>query len=157
VITCTGLDPITIKVIGRTAAYIDVASECTPLEPIEKTMMQFAEKVGGTIASYHVAPGDRQRDELGFYDVVIEWDCPPTTKHSPTDLAKLFDESLAQAFGYYQDERHVTHTIREPHLRVLPQGTFYARAAKHNKLGGQHKVPKVVNNRSIIDDLLSRI
>jgi hypothetical protein len=44
-----------------------------------------------------------------------------------------------------------------PIVHAAPTGTFYAWMKTKNKLGGQHKVPKVANDRKNIDEVLDII
>lgn len=57
VIEFTGTEPYTIKITGRTKYYIDVAGECTPLEPINEALRDAATQTKGIIKEYTVGPG----------------------------------------------------------------------------------------------------
>jgi hypothetical protein len=64
---------------------------------------------------------------------------------------------LGKINNYYYDERHDTKVIGMPIVHAVPQWTFYEWLKSKNKLGGQHKVPKLANDRKILDDILSQI
>ncbi len=46
-------------------------------------------------------------------------------------------------------------TLRFPKIRILPRGTFEKWLKSKNKLGGQHKVPRLSNERKYVDEIIS--
>ncbi|MEY3573818.1 MAG: hypothetical protein RLZZ617_416, partial [Bacteroidota bacterium] len=47
--------------------------------------------------------------------------------------------------------------LLEPEILPLPEGTFYQWLASRNKLGGQHKIPRLANHRDLADALLALV
>ncbi len=45
--------------------------------------------------------------------------------------------------------------LAEPLLRKVPNQTFYEWLKSKNKLGGQNKVPRLSNNRDLINEVLT--
>ncbi len=153
VIEFTGLEPHTIKVTGRTKYYIDVASECTPLQPIEESLLQAASQFWGEIDTYTVAPGVMKKANDGHYEVAIEWKKKPTCTEK--EFASLFDRLLCQKHPLYSDERHDTKMLLEPKVHFVPENTFHHWLEKKGKLWWQHKLPKVSTNREIMEEIVS--
>lgn len=73
------------------------------------------------------------------------------------DFARVLDKELCNINSYYFDERYDTKVLGEPVVHCVRQGTFYEWMKSKNKLGGQHKVPKVSNERKNIDEILTII
>ena len=44
--------------------------------------------------------------------------------------------------------------LRRPLVHVASEGTFYNWMKSRGKLGGQHKVPRLANDRVYVDDIL---
>ncbi len=44
--------------------------------------------------------------------------------------------------------------LRRPTVHVAPQGTFYNWLKQRGKLGGQHKVPRLANERKYVEEIL---
>lgn len=72
-------------------------------------------------------------------------------------FAKTLDQELAAINPFYADERYDTKVLGFPIVHSVPTGTFYAWLKSKNKLGGQHKVSKVSNERKNIEEILSMI
>ena len=76
------------------------------------------------------------------------------TPRDEDEFARVLDKELCNINSYYFDERYDTKVLGEPVVHCVRQGTFYTRLKNNNKLGGQHKVPKVSNERNNIDEIL---
>jgi len=71
------------------------------------------------------------------------------------DFIKAFDTALMSLNSDYEAKRSSDLTIREPIIRMVPAGTFYEWLRSKGKLGGQHKIPRLSNNRVLIDEINS--
>jgi hypothetical protein len=45
----------------------------------------------------------------------------------------------------------------EPKVNIVPKNTFYRWLESNNKLGGQHKIPRLSNNRDFVKELIKLI
>ncbi len=153
VIVFTKLKPRKIKITGRTKYCIDMIGERMSLSYIEKAMLETCKKTGAIIAEYTVWPHVYAwwKDRRGAHERVIEFVKKPSVMKS---FAELLDQELWIINPLYADERHKTKVLGAPIIHMAPAGTFYKRFKKKNKLGGQYKVPKVMNDRNVLDDLL---
>ena len=66
----------------------------------------------------------------------------------------IFDEALKSLNSDYEAKRYNNITLDAPEIIVARQGLFYDWLAAKNKLGGQHKVPRLSNNRDNIEEML---
>lgn len=151
VIEFTGTEPHTLKITGRTKYHIDVAGECTPLQPIDEAVRETAAHFHGDIKEYTVWPGKMQSASWWFYDLYMERIEKPSCTEQ--EFSEQFDKLLCEKWTYYYDERFDTHMLQTAAVHFLPEWSFYQRLETRGKLGGQHKIPKISNNRDIIDQI----
>ena len=148
----TTLKPWRIKISGRTKYYIDVVGECVTSDYTDRALLEACKKTDTIATNYMLAPITYSGWSIrGAYERVIEFTKTPKDDH---EFAKVLDQELCNINSYYFDERYDTKVLGEPVVHCVKQGTFYDRMKSKNKLGGQHKVPKVSNDRKNIDELL---
>ncbi len=151
----TTLKPWRIKVSGRTKYYIDVVGECVTSDYTDKALLEACKQTDTIATDYMLAPITYSGGSIrGAYERVIEFTKAPKDDH---EFAKILDKELCNINSYYFDERYDTKVLGEPVIHCVKQGTFYERLKTKNKLGGQHKVPKVSNDRKNIDEILAII
>ncbi len=155
VVKFTNLKPRRIKVAGRTKYFIDMIGERLSLEHIEKALLQTSKATDVIVTDYTVWPLVFEWWKVrGCHERIIEFVKIPK---DPEQFAKVLDQELGKANSYYFDERQDTKVLGFPKVHCVKQGTFYERLKTKNKLGGQHKVPKVSNDRKNIDEILDMI
>ena len=150
-ITFTSLDPYRIKITGRTAHFINAFGEELIIDNAEKALAEACQKSGAVIRDYTGAPVYISGKESGAHEWLIEFSCPPVDEY---DFSVLFDEALKKQNSDYEAKRYKDKILRMPIIRNMPEGTFYRWMKSREKLGGQHKVPRLANNRNYIDDIL---
>jgi hypothetical protein len=149
----TTLDPWRIKVSGRTKYYIDVVGECVTSDYTDKALLEACKHTDTIATDYMLAPITYSGGSIrGAYERVIEFTKAPKDDQ---EFAKVLDKQLCNINSYYFDERYDTKVLGEPLVHCVKQGTFYTWMKSKNKLGGQHKVPKVSNERKNIDEILA--
>ena len=87
----------------------------------------------------------------GAHEWLIEFD------RQPEDLSffiSALDTALKSLNSDYEAKRYHNLMLEEPIVRVLPSGTFYKWLKMKGKLGGQHKVPRLSNDRKYVDEIL---
>lgn len=150
-ITFTSTHPYRIKITGRTAHFINAFGEELIIDNAEKALADVCHQTGAVIREYTGAPVYFSGNETGAHEWLIEFDTPPQDLH---DFTVLFDEALKTQNSDYEAKRYKDKILRLPIIRNLPAGTFYNWMKSREKLGGQHKVPRLANNRQYIDDIL---
>lgn len=145
------LEPYRIVVSGRVKHFTSAFGEHVIAEEVEKAISYAIQKTNAEVAEFHLAPQvSPQEDELPFHEWFIEF------KSSPSDLTKfatILDEKMCELNSYYQDL--ISGKILQPlKLKVLPKGTFNAYMKSKGKLGGQNKLPRLANDRSLADELV---
>jgi hypothetical protein len=66
----------------------------------------------------------------------------------------LLDETLRRVNSDYDAKRFKDMALRRPQVRVVAQNTFFNWMKEKGKIGGQHKVPRLANNREYVDSIL---
>jgi len=67
----------------------------------------------------------------------------------------LFDNALKALNSDYEAKRYNNITLNKPIIVVARKNLFYNWLKKYNKLGGQHKIPRLSNTRSYLEQLLN--
>jgi hypothetical protein len=66
----------------------------------------------------------------------------------------VMDKTLQSINSDYEAKRHKDIALRMPVVHVLPNGTFCEWLKSKGKLGGQHKVPRLNNERHYVEEIL---
>ena len=77
-------------------------------------------------------------------------------KNNPKNIEKfnfLLDKELKNQNSDYEAKRYKNLTLDIPKINIAKKGLFYEWLRKKNKLGGQHKIPRLSNKRNFLEDL----
>jgi hypothetical protein len=149
----TCIDPYRIVVTGRTKHFINVFGEELIIENTDKALKIVAKKIACEVRDYTVAPIFMKGKEKGAHEWLIEF------KKPPKDLCyfiELLDNALKALNSDYEAKRYNNTTLNIPKVRVARAGLFHDWLKTKNKLGGQHKIPRLSNSRLFIEALLRR-
>ncbi|MEN8775503.1 MAG: GH3 auxin-responsive promoter family protein [Polaribacter sp.] len=147
----TSLDPYRIKITGRTKHYINVFGEELNIENVEDALKMACEKTSATISDYTVGPIFMSGKEKGSHEWIIEFNNKPDSMGYFTEV---LDNALKSINSDYEAKRYLNITLMPPKVHQAKQGLFYSWLKKKNKLGGQHKVPRLSNTRDFLEELL---
>ena len=146
------INPYRIKVSGRTKHHINVFGEELIIENAEDALKKVCRKTQSEIKDYTAAPIFMEGKEKGAHEWLIEFKTPPKDINY---FSELFDNALKSLNSDYEAKRYNNMTLNKPKINVARENLFYDWLKKNNKLGGQHKVPRLSNTRQYIDELLS--
>ncbi|MDC0096719.1 GH3 auxin-responsive promoter family protein [bacterium] len=147
----TSISPFRIKVTGRTKHHINVFGEELIIENAEMALKQASKHTQCEIMDYTAAPIFMEGREKGAHEWIIEFKTPPKDLSLFT---KSLDSALMDVNSDYQAKRYNNITLNMPKVHVARQRLFYDWLKQKNKLGGQHKVPRLSNKRDFIEELL---
>lgn len=145
----TSVKPYRIQVTGRTQNYINVVGEELMVDNAEKALAKACEKTRATIRDYTAAPlylEDNIRHEW-----LIEFVTAPDNFEY---FSRLFDETLKSLNSDYEAKRYHDLVLKPPLMKAVEKGSFYHWMKRNDKLGGQHKVPRLLNHRKMLEDIL---
>ncbi|WP_055443718.1 GH3 auxin-responsive promoter family protein [Lacinutrix himadriensis] len=147
----TSTKPYRIKVSGRTKHHINVFGEELIIENAEDALKTVCKKTKAEIVDYTAAPVFMQGREKGAHEWLIEFKTPPKDIHM---FNELFDNALKALNSDYEAKRYNNLTLNKPTVHVAREKLFYDWLKQNNKLGGQHKIPRLSNTRDYIEELL---
>ena len=147
----TSLSPYRIQITGRTKHFINAFGEELIIDNAEKGLDKACHETGAIIRDYTAGPIYFQGNEAGGHEWIIEFEKHPDDIERFTDV---MDETLREVNSDYDAKRFKDMALRRPLIHVAPEGTFYLWMKNRGKLGGQHKVPRLANERIYLDDIL---
>jgi hypothetical protein len=104
------------------------------------------------VSDYTAAPVYFSQNNNGAHEWLIEFEKAP---NNITAFTYELDNALKDVNSDYEAKRHKDIALRLPIVHVLPVGTFNEWLKSKGKLGGQHKVPRLSNDRIILEEVLS--
>jgi len=147
----TSINPYRIKVSGRTRHHINVFGEELIIENAENALKKVCKKTKSEIIDYTAAPIFMEGKKKGGHEWLIEFKTPPKDINY---FNELFDNALKALNSDYEAKRYNNITLNKPTINIAREQLFYDWLKQNNKLGGQHKVPRLSNSRQYIDELL---
>jgi len=153
-ITFTSLSPHRIRITGRTAHFINAFGEELIIDNAENAMVEACQRSGAVVREYTAAPIYFDHKNSGAHEWLIEFE------KAPEDIqyfSYLLDEALKRQNSDYEAKRYKDKILAAPVIRVLPENTFYNWMKSKEKLGGQHKVPRLANDRRYVEEVLSHV
>jgi hypothetical protein len=146
----TSLSPYRIRVSGRTKHYINVFGEELMVENTDMALAKTCSVLHCEVKDYTVAPIFMKGKEKGAHEWMIEF------KKQPEDIVlfqKTLDEHLQTVNSDYEAKRYNNMTLNELVLNVARENLFYDWLKENDKLGGQHKIPRLSNERDYLEQL----
>ena len=150
----TSLNPYKIKVSGRIKHYINAFGEEVIVDNSDHAIAVACAKTNLIVNDYTAAPVYFSDGGNGTHEWLIEFENNPTS----IELFTIeLDNALKNCNSDYEAKRHKNIALRMPIVRPLPKGTFTRWLKSIGKLGGQHKVPRLSNERDIVEQILQLI
>ncbi|MDP5157283.1 MAG: GH3 auxin-responsive promoter family protein [Flaviramulus sp.] len=147
----TSLSPYRIKISGRTKHHINVFGEELIIENAEEALKKVCKRTKAEIKDFTAAPVFMEGKEKGAHEWLIEF------KKLPKDIDyfnELFDNALKALNSDYEAKRYNNLTLNKPKINIARENLFYDWLKLNNKLGGQHKIPRLSNSRKYLEELL---
>lgn len=148
----TSLYPHKFVISGRTKHYINAFGEELMVDNADKGIQMACKETGATVKGYTAAPLFLLDKAKGRHQWLIEFEQTPD---SLQQFATILDRSLQSLNSDYEAKRYKEISLQP--LEVIPAraGIFYDWLKMKGKLGGQHKIPPLSNNRTMIEELLT--
>lgn len=147
----TCLHPYRIQITGRTKHFINVFGEELIIENTEKALQVACKKSGAEIFDYTVAPIFMVGKDNGSHEWMIEFKQEPECRKA---FSEYLDLALQEVNSDYEAKRYKNLTLSFPRINFSREGLFYDWLKSKGKLGGQHKIPRLSNNRGLMEELL---
>lgn len=150
-ISFTSLYPFKIKVTGRLKHFINAFGEELIVDNSDQAISKASAKTGAVVKDYTAAPVYFTDTTNGAHEWLIEFE------KEPEDLKKFIvalDASLKSLNSDYEAKRYKNIAMKMPLVHPGPKGLFNEWLHQKGKMGGQHKVPRLSNDRKYMDELL---
>lgn len=149
-------DPPRIVITGRTSYSLSAFGEHLIGEEVEKAIAAAAAAIGVGVADYAMgALFPARSDEAGRHLVIVEFSGGIPEQPALARFAETLDRTLAELNEDYAVHRANDFGMRGPRIHPCPAGTFPAWMKRRGKLGGQNKVPRIITDAALFDDLKS--
>lgn len=148
----TQLNPFRIKVSGRIKHFINAFGEEVIVDNTDRAIAEASNRTQAVVSDYTAAPVYFSGDGNGAHEWIIEFERAPD---SLSEFAEVLDRTLQQVNSDYEAKRHKSIALRAPQVHPARPGLFTDWLRRRGKLGGQHKVPRLSNDRALIEELLS--
>ncbi len=148
----TSLQPYKIKVTGRLKHYINAFGEEIIVDNSDNAIAVAAEKTGAIVTDYTAAPVFFSDNNNGAHEWLIEFDKEPENLNKFT---MELDNALKSLNSDYEAKRYKNIALGLPLVHAVEKGTFTKWLQSKGKLGGQHKVPRLSNERTLLEEILS--
>ena len=148
----TSLNPYRIRVTGRTKHHINVFGEELMVENTDLALAKTCAATQTEVVDYTVAPIFMKDQSKGAHEWMIEF------KNPPQDLdvfAVLWDQNIQALNSDYEAKRHLNMTLNPLKIKVARKNLFYDWLKENDKLGGQHKIPRLSNERKYLEQLIA--
>jgi hypothetical protein len=150
VVQFTSLNPFRIRIIGRTKNFINAFGEELIVDNAEKAIDKACRETNATVLEFTAAPVYPDGVSSGAHEWLIEFDVQPANMHT---FVSVLDKTLQALNSDYEAKRFKNLILGAPVISNVPKGTFYKWMKMKGKLGGQHKVPRLFNDRTYVDEI----
>ncbi len=143
--------PFRIQVSGRTKHFINAFGEELIVDNADVAIRDACLASDAVVRDYTAAPIYMTGTETGAHEWLIEFE------KEPEDFAlfcKELDASLRKINSDYDAKRAFDLSLRAPIVQSVPRDTFLTWLKQKGKVGGQHKVPRLSNDRKILEEVL---
>jgi hypothetical protein len=144
------VQPYRLVVTGRIKHFISAFGEHVIGEEVEQALMKTAGEEHVHITEFTVAPKVDDSNGKSYHEWFIEFENKP---YDMKDFIAKLDAQMRAKNIYYDDL--ISGNILEP-LKIIPvrKNGFIDYMKSIGKLGGQNKVPRLSNDRTIADELM---
>ena len=147
----TSTNPYKFVISGRTKSFINAFGEELVVDNAEQGLHYACQKCGAVVSEYTAAPVFMDAQAKCRHQWLVE------VEKEPADMqlfAQVLDRKLQELNSDYEAKRFKDITLQPLQLIVARQGLFTDWLRLQGKLGGQHKVPRLSNERKIMEQLL---
>ena len=148
----TQTNPYKFIISGRTKSFINAFGEELVVDNAEQGLARACAATGAEVLEYTAAPVFMDAEGHCRHQWLVEFAKEPADKAA---FAQMLDKALQDINSDYEAKRFKNITLQPLELITARSGLFNDWLKSHGKLGGQHKVPRLSNDRKIIDELLA--
>lgn len=148
----TSKNPYRIKVSGRTKSFINAFGEELMVDNADQALKVACAETKAIIKDYTAAPYYFENGNKAFHQWLIEFDKNP---EDVNHFAEILDSALKNLNSDYEAKRNNDLALSILQITIAQEDTFINWLKNKGKLGGQNKIPRLCNDRKIIEELLA--
>lgn len=146
----TSLLPFRFRITGRTKSFINVFGEEVIVENAEKALANACIQTNSAIQEFTAGPVYLEEGKKGKHEWLIEFSTLPQDLNH---FAEILDTELRKLNSDYDAKRYKSLLLENLSVKSIELGTFDAWLKSKGKLGGQHKIPRLSNDRKILEEI----
>jgi hypothetical protein len=146
--------PFRFRITGRTRSFINAFGEEVIVDNTDRAIAEACARTNALIREYTAAPVYMQGIDKGRHEWIIEFVQEPDDRRR---FELVLDETLRSINSDYDAKRTNDMALAFPLIHTVQPGTFDEWLSMRGKLGGQHKIPRLNNNREIVEQLLQHL
>lgn len=143
----TSLKPYRVIVSGRIKHYISAFGEHVIGKEVEHALREAMEGTNVRVNEFTVAPQITPTEGLPYHEWFIEFENEP---EDGIAFAEALDNAMRKQNIYY-DDLIVGNVLKKLVVTKVAKNGFQDYMKSIGKLGGQNKIPRLSNDRSIVD------
>jgi len=145
--------PYRFKITGRTKHYINLCGEEIIVDNVDKALEVACKVTDAQVSEYTGAPLQDKNNNINRHEWMIEFAVKPNDMEK---FVNVFDKTLQDVNSDYEAKRYKDFVLKKPVVHLADKNLFYNWLKDNNKLGGQHKIPRLSNDRKFMEELLQR-
>jgi len=147
----TSIKPYRVIVSGRIKHFISAFGEHVIGKEVEQAMQEAVEEFNIEVSEFSVAPQINPKSGLPFHEWYVEFETEPEDLSA---LAHKIDVSLQKQNSYYLDliEGKILRPLK---ITTVKKEGFQNYMKSIGKLGGQNKIPRLSNDRKLVEKIES--
>ncbi|WP_394759378.1 GH3 auxin-responsive promoter family protein [Flavobacterium sp.] len=145
----TSLKPYRIIVSGRIKHYISAFGEHVIGKEVESALQEAMQNTSVRVNEFTVAPQISPANGLPYHEWFIEFENEP---ENIENFALQIDDAMRKQNLYY-DDLIVGHLLKTLVITKVNKNGFQDYMKSIGKLGGQNKIPRLSNDRNIVEKL----
>lgn len=147
----TSLHPYRIQITGRTRSFINIAGEELIVDNAEKALAIACKKLKIEVLEYTAGPIYYSDSQIAAHEWLMEFENMPLDLNT---FVEVLDDALKSLNSDYEAKRNNNMALTKPIVKAVPIGTFYKWLKAKGRLGGQNKIPRLMNNRTVLDEVI---
>ena len=151
-VTFTSLSPYKFVISGRTKHFLNLCGEEVMVGNADAAIAKACAVCGATVSNYTASVLLPTRMEKARHQWLVEFEQPPV---NPKRFIHVLDDTLRALNSDYDSKRTDDIALAMPELVVAHKGLFTAWMQRNGKMGGQQKVPRLSQQRALMDELLA--
>ena len=144
------LYPFRVKVSGRLKQFMNAFGEEVIVDNSDKAISLTCAHFDIVMKEYTAAPIYMSDKGAGAHEWLIEFEKAPTNLNA---FAIELDKNLQSLNSDYEAKRHKDIALELPKIIAIKKDCFHTWLKRKGKLGGQHKIPRLSNERTFLEEM----